>query len=133
MKKIVILLVILSILLTGCYKSWLGKRPCDQLNSKWISEDQTMYFEMNEPGIGTGYVLHNGEKVEVIFVFGISTVLELYMPEAIDRLGLYPEERYEVWSGSFDQADSFSATVKQTTFFTVGQELKFYRIDEPAS
>ena len=92
-----------------------------------------MYFEMNEPGIGTGYVLHNGEKVEVIFVFGISTVLELYMPEAIDRLGLYPEERYEVWSGSFDQADSFTATVKQTTFFSVGQELKFSRIDDPAS
>ena len=133
MKKIVILLVALSILLTGCYKSWLGKRPCDQPNSKWMSEDQSMYFEMDESGIGTGYLLLNGETVEFLFMCDIATKIMLYAPEAIDRLGLYPEETYEIWSGSFDQADSFSATVKQTTFFTVGQELKFYRMDEPAS
>lgn len=133
MKKIVILLVALSILLTGCYKSWFGKRPCDQPNSKWMSEDQSMYFEMDESGIGTGYLLLNGETVEFLFMCDIATKIMLYAPEAIDRLGLYPEETYEIWSGSFDQADSFTATVKQTTFFTVGQELKFYRMDEPAS
>ena len=132
MKKTVILLVALSILLTGCYKSWFGKRPCDQPNSKWMSDDQSMYFEMDEIGLGTGYLSRNGEKVEFLFRCAQSRI-EIYAPEAIGRLGLYPEETYEIWWGSFDQADSFTATVKQTTFFTVGQELKFYRMDEPAS
>jgi hypothetical protein len=133
MKKIVIWLITFSILLTGCYKSWLGKRPCDQPNSKWMSEDQSTYFEMDESGNGTGYLLLNGETVEFLFMCDIATKIMLYAPEAIDRLGLYPEETYEIWSGSFDQADSFTATVKQTTFFSVGQELKFYRIDDPES
>lgn len=133
MKKFFVLLVALSILFAGCeYKAWFGKRPCDQPNSKWESEDQSIYFEMDEYGLGTGYLLSNGEKVEFLIQY-VHARIEIYASEAIDRMGVYSKETYEIWWGSFDQADSFTATVKQTTFFSVGQELKFYRIDDPES
>ena len=67
LKRTIILTLALSILLTslsGClgYKSFEGKRPCDQPNTKWASEDQSISFEIDDKGYGVGSIIKNGTK-----------------------------------------------------------------------
>lgn len=43
---------------------------------------------------------------------------------------LHWDDQYEFWECSFKSKKHFIATVVETTFFEVGQEIEFYREDE---
>lgn len=124
------LCVALVILFCTKYKSYLGKRPLDQPGTTWVSEDRSIVIHVGENHQGRGTIdLANG-TIQFIYCDGLGVEIELYSIEAEGRLGLYPEERYESWRGNFARDDYFVATVQETTFFKVGEEIAFYRVDE---
>ena len=131
MKKWLLLLLcfVLAVSLLGCmYKSYIGRTPCDQPNTVWVSEDKRITVKIDDQNHGTGVLVTEGGEIEFIFISAGPTIY-LYKPEAKDRLGLYPEEQYERWVGSFRYYDRFTATVEETTFFEVGDKITFYRVD----
>ncbi len=113
-SKLLIVCFFLSVIYSGCYyKYYFGKRPCDQ-----------------PEGAGAGYMEINGEKISVYVGIGPGKEMDLFSEQAIESQDIYPEWQYEHWIGDFKKPDEFTATVKETTYFEVGQQIKFYRTKE---
>lgn len=131
MKKLLVILIcfVSVISLLGCrYREYYGRTPCDQPNTTWISEDERIIIKIDANQQGIGNLILDDKKVDFIFITAGPTIY-LYMPEAKDRLGLYPEEQYEYWYGEYKYDNQFTATVIETTFFTKGNTITFYRVD----
>lgn len=133
-KKTIVTTLALSIILitfSGCfgYKSFEGKRPCDQPNTKWASEDRSIYFEIKDKCYGVGSIFKNGTKVEFYFTNDAGIGIHLYSLNVLSSHIESDEEEYEYWIGSFEM-NEFVATVKKTTYYEVGQKIKFYKLEE---
>ena len=131
MKKICMIMVafVLTTSLIACkYKEYYGRTPCDQPDTIWISEDGSISIQVNSYQQATGTLWVDNQKITFIFT-NAGPKIELYMLEAKDRLGKYPEERYEYWLGKYKRDDQFTAIVMETTFFTEGDRIVFYRVD----
>lgn len=119
----------LSISLFGCeYRGYYGRTPCYQPDTEWISEDGNIVIQVDSNKQATGSLWVEDKKIDFIFTTAGPSIY-MFMPEAKDRLGLYPEEQYEYWIGEFKRDDQFTATVVETTFFTKGDTITFYRVD----
>ena len=131
-KAICILIAFASMLLSlsGCfYKSWLGKRPCDQPGTVWISEDKRITFWI-EDGAGIGTIANDGKIINILFAIGMAADITVY-PLENDQNGFVEMPYIERWSGSFRQKNKFTAKVDTTTtYFSLGDEIVFYRVDD---
>ena len=126
------LIFIIAVVLYGMYiYRYEGKRPSDQPDTEWISEDGSIKFYVDENQHATGSMNIKGTEIPFIFSGEIGGErIWVYAIEAKDRLGLYPEEEYETWRGNFKRKDKFTVTVEKTTYFEVGQKITFYRVDD---
>ena len=137
MKRIlcfVLALAIVTVSLSGCwwYKNYMGKRPCDQPNTKWMSEDGQIYFWVKEKGPGTGKMIIGDETIDIHV--GIGPALDIDIVHLDSVIGdSVNEVSFEHWVGDFKYKDHFTATVKRTTFFHVGDKIVFYRVDDDTS
>ena len=129
--KCVAFCMIFSILfllsMCGCiYKSYRGKRPADQHNTDWVSTQGDIRFHIGETvsGIGTMRV---GEKT---IPFGIETALatSIYLFH-IDDMGEHSGVAFELWVADYKNADTFTATVKRTTYFKEGEQITFVKVN----
>ena len=133
MKKIIaiVLSIYISITLSGChllYKSWTGKRPCDQPDTSWISEDGSIYFYVDEGHRSTGTMQVDGENIDVYVAMGLGATIRIYPLSSLQG-NTVKGECIEEWIGKFKK-DKFTAKVLETTYFEEGQKIKFYRVDE---
>ena len=124
--SLIALCAMVAITFSGCYKDWLGKRPCDQYNTAWKSEDGSIHFYICS-GWGIGIADIGDEKKEFEIHIGPATGIELCYGS-----GGPSDER---WLGTFKKDSSFTATIKdppygETTYFRYGQTFKFYRVDD---
>ncbi len=127
-------IVIITSMLTSClfYKSWFGKRPWDQPNTNWATEDNTITFSIDENGFGTGKIVIDGETVDIHIAKG--DAIEIVIDPLENVIGDYVYgDSIEYWAGDFYRSDRFTATVEKTTYFEVGEKLTFYRIDDDSS
>ena len=134
MKKIIaiVLSICISITLSGChllYKSWTGKRPCDQPNTSWVSEDGSIYFHVDKEQQATGEMIVNKERIQFVFVNGPGIEMRIYDIKSNEFEIRQAKYQYEHWIGKFKK-DEFTAKVLETTYFEEGQKIKFYRVDE---
>ena len=129
---ILILGFILCFLMFSRVRWYHGKRPIDQPGSTWISEDSTITLIVSNEYLGPDYLIIKVEDEMVTFEFtiGPSTQLIAYPIDAAEDGGISSDEIYEVWDGNYIFSDRFTATVEKTTYFEVGQKIKFYRVDE---
>lgn len=127
-------IVIITSMLTSCVflKYWIGKRPCDQPNTNWATEDGTISFSIDENGNGTGKIVIDGETIDIDIGFGPATQIYISPLENVDGDHVYGYS-IEYWTGDSYRSDRFTATVEKTTYFEVGEKLTFYRIDDDSS
>lgn len=114
------------------YKSWLGKRPCDQPNTNWATKDKTISFSIDKNGSGNGKIVIDGETVDIYIAIGPATQIDIYPIENVSGDNTYGNY-IEHWIGNFNRSNKFTATVKKTTYFEVDEKLTFYRIDDDSS
>ena len=95
------------------------KSPLHAQNSKWTSEDGRITFVAEYP-CGKGYIELPDEKIEFEISASLDGFLELHDPEQ-RRIP------FEMWLWSYRGEDMFSATVSNTTYFTEGEVINFYR------
>lgn len=127
---IVTLCITFPIVFLAKYKAYFGRRPVDQPCTTWVSEDQTITIYVDENQHGSGTITQGNDTIHFILTNGPSIEIELYPLEALDGILIRSELRYEEWSGDFIRDDHFIATVQETTFFTVGDEIAFYRVND---
>ena len=133
MKKYILLVITLSILLNllGClYKNYEGNLPIDQPGRKWVSEDGSIVLYTNENQKTTGSMVVNGDEIPFVFSNGNGVSIGIYSIEVQNQSVRDVKDRYELWVGDFNRKDKFTVTVKETTYFEVGQKITFYRVDD---
>lgn len=122
---LIVVIILASVLcLASCeYKN----RPCDQPLTKWISEDGTISFEVNENGTGYGTITIPERTIAIEFNTGVANDINIYRTTK-DGTSI---EMIEWWSARFIWDDRFTVVVpKNTTYFEPGQRIKFIRVDE---
>ena len=151
MKK-VLSLILLTLTLLGSLLScgntpWKGNRPGDQPGTAWRSEDGTIVFTASGNYGADGTIMVNSESgaltVDVHFSFGPATYIYVFRkPEDGENTPFSIETdpngnpiasdylRLESWRGDFTEKDRFTATVEKSTYFTEGQKINFFRIDD---
>ncbi len=108
----------------------LNDYPTDQPGSKWASEDGKISFKIEgvaNVGYGT-MLLEDGSLIDIQFYASSGTGKEIFISIPVDNGEAVKD--IEIWRGDFKHKDRFTATVKKTTYFEVGQKITFYRVDE---
>jgi len=131
MKKVICVLFVFCIFVTfsGCYSPLdLEKRPDSQPNTKWVSENGSIEFYVQEDGKCIGTIIVNGEPIDVLFVFGIKTTLYIYPLDALDEETnvLDGDSMLEHWMCSYKSKDKFVVTTtSKSTYFRGDQKIVF--------
>lgn len=141
MKKILCFITaftIISIMISGCgLKLFAKNHPTTQPNTKWISEDGKISFCVDENGKATGKLIIDEKTIDIYVSMGSDdTYIRIVHLESVIRHPDYlelTEVPFEFWVGHFYNKDFFTATVKRTTYFNVGDEITFYRVDDNVS
>ena len=127
----IVLVFLLVLSMTGCfYKQYYGNRPVDQPNTTWVAPEHNITIYMEDDVVGHGTMQVGEETIQFLFSNGISVEIELLRMDALDDNAVYPEERFEYWTGDFKHDDHFTATVIESTYFSPGDQIIFYRLDE---
>jgi len=130
MKKILViisLLLLVAIFLTSCesFSYMIGWRFDNQENTTWVSEDGKIVIyigrSLSDNPPYASIKLENGKIMEFYPLMGGGDILL----ESNDSGDICEE-----WMTSRIRPNSFVATVLKTTFFEVGQKIKFHKVDE---
>lgn len=131
MKKVICVVIYITVILlmfSGCQNPFNAeRRPTGQINTKWVSEDGTISFYVDEHYTATGTYIGDDKTINLYLVCDYGTGMYVY---PINWIGvrLDPKYKYEFWLCDFKSKTQFVATVKETTFFEVGQEITFNRV-----
>ena len=127
-KIIFILALVGALTLSGCSIHMPSKQP----NTKWISDDSKIEFSVDDTNIPIG-VLHNGdENIEICLAMsrGMGNTIEVYLADDLEDGAFEEGKRLETWTAKFKKASKFEVTVVESTYYTVGDTIVFFRIDE---
>ena len=104
-----------------------NRRPCEQPNSIWVSDDNNIVITIDSHQRGRGIIKIDDKEIEFIFTNGPGYNIDLYSISAENHIGQNEDEHYENWNGNFVNKNKFIVTVKETTFFTVGDKIIFHK------
>ena len=112
------------VLFTACNKAWDSTRnPNEQYNTKWISDDKSITFFVDNKGNETGTMICDNKVVN----FQLCSCLSEVSIYTLDQDGNKSE--CEFWLCSYKSKKKFVATVEKTTFFKVGQTITFQQVE----
>jgi len=140
-KKFLIALVLLccTILTTACGPIHLFKWPYEQPDTKWISEDGTISFEVSsypddpyltKQSTAKGSIEVHGESIPVWVCAGRATPWVVVSPRHDGVEYENETEELELWIGRMHGSKRFTVEVRYTTFFEEGEKITFYRNDK---
>ena len=118
-----IIFISLLLLLSSCLENEPDNRPGAHPYSKWISDDESISFTVNEYGEGIGTMTVGDETINMFFMTGTGKAIEIWINHN-DKLDLI-----ELWRGDFRKPDEFTAKVIETTYFEPGMKIHFKRVD----
>lgn len=102
--------------------------PSNQPDTDWVSKDGSVFLHSDSDGFVSGLIDNQGDKKEILVSFtGFS---EMYIHEVTEDDDFDPKqisEYTEIWEVQFISERKFRAIVKQTTYFTTGEEIVFYQ------
>ena len=143
MKKtlFIICTLLLCLALSGCvlFKSWLGRRPCDQPGTIWAAEKNNtiILLSSDETGFTTGKIIMNDEETIVFVDFFRGKEIELYNIENVkkgtDQFGEYvitDKDPIECWKVDYVKENQFEVLISQDGCFKKGDKLTFYRLTD---
>ena len=106
-----------------------GRKPCNQPNTAWVSQNGTITFSVDAQHHAIGEMQVGGNTVEFYLTNDTGTGIYLFAPSVLDTGVETPEAQYEFWSCSYKSNREFTATVQESTFFSAGDTITFYRVD----
>ena len=99
--------------------------------TKWKSEEVNMEFVVDTSGNQIGRMYIEGEEIQFFIVNTYSYMMNIYpidyyYNKSVDGIGSQP---FEEWSYTVKNGKRI-ATVKETTYFEIGQEIVFELVEE---
>ena len=119
-------------MLNACaYHKAFQWKMSNQLNTQWVSEDGTIAFNVNGEHVITGTMKVHDEVIDIYIEVEpeASSGIHIYPIDALEDEIISTDDEYEKWICSYKSESNFVAMVKETTFYEVGQEITFYRIE----
>ena len=114
--------------LCACMDSWVYQmKPCNQPNTKWVSDDSTIEFVVSDDLIATGTIRINGEAIDIYVTEGPARSAEMHVfpVGVLEHEVISEQDKYEYWLCAYKSESEFTATVQKTTFFDIGQKIHF--------
>ena len=105
---------------------------CNQPNTKWVSDDESIVLYVENSCKITGTMRVNGEDIEVYVTDGPGRAqeLDIYPIGGLDQTIISEEDKYEYWSCFYKSENELVATVKKTTFYKLGEKIKFHKVED---
>lgn len=105
---------------------------CNQPNTKWVSDDESIVLYVENSCKITGTMRVNGDDIEVYVTEGPGRAQELniYPIGVLDQTIISEEDKYEYWSCFYKSENEFVATVKKTAFYKLGEKIKFHKVTD---
>lgn len=128
--KTIGLTIVIIIILNACsYSATYKWKISSQLNTQWVSDDKTITFNVNDNYLITGTMEINGEVIEVYVATEpqAGNGLHIFPINVINNERRSTEDEYEYWTCSYQSEKEFVATVKESSFYNVGEKIVFYR------
>ena len=137
MKKAGLLSIIamLVLLLSGCPGIFADNSPYNFPNSTWVCEEYDITVYIDADSNGTGTMVIEGQQIAFDYVEYSGVNIGLYEPNTSiwdDFFSCYvldEEACFERWVANYIEPTHFFVTVKESTYFTVGEVLTFNRAD----
>lgn len=122
---ILLLIIAMVFLFLFCRYTRLSQNPfdVDKADSLWTSEDGRVRIEVRYT-YNPGQLLLDDETVE-FEVSGDMNSYDLYLYYPNETMNEY----FELWTWTYCDEDKFIATVVESTYFTEGEQIVFYRTD----
>lgn len=123
-KLCVIISIILILMLTSCAPLFMNDDPLNHPGTKWISEDETISFEVIEENLAVGTILiEDGTGIELIILHEYDI---LYVHNNDNDL-------IESWNVTKFQKNKFTVKVGNTndrSIHEASEKITFYRVDD---
>ena len=105
---------------------------CNQPNTKWVSDDESIVLYVENSCKITGTMRVNGEDIEVYVTDGPGRAqeLDIYPIGGLYQTIISEEDKYEYWSCFYKSENELVATVKKTTFYKLGEKIKFHKVED---
>ena len=105
---------------------------CNQPNTKWVSDDESIVLYVENSCKITGTMRVNGEDIEVYVTDGPGRAqeLDIYPIGGLNQTIISEEDKYEYWSCFYKSENELVATVKKTTFYKLGEKIKFHKVED---
>jgi len=129
MKRIKIFIITITLigmtLLPNCFVDfYTGKRPIDYPNTRWVSENPDIYFEVTRNGEMTyGQITIDGDAIEIIVSFDYGTGIDFYdlsaytPPNESNRYGAIDGTNWLFWGSCKFGKDKLIVTIKKNREF----------------
>ena len=109
--------------------------PERQFNTAWANSDNTIYFKILCNGDVNGFIKTEYGINDVNFVIGaqqgeiIVYPLNVKVNNENNIITYNFSDRIEWWCADFYSPDEFVVTVKESTYFDVGDTFVFHKVD----
>ena len=131
MRRIFLLVVALLLFCSACQNPvTVTRKPRNQPNTKWASYDERIVFSVNNTQNAIGELLIENERIPFYLTHDMGNGMYLYNLNVLESNVERTEDQYEYWICTYKSKKQFTATVKQTTFFKVGEKIEFHRVDD---
>jgi len=139
-KKTRIILFLISLIFLSLYilmavtihqrQIYLKYCPTNQLNTIWLSADKNIQIVVSENYKAKIYFKKIDPLVAYRFSDGLDRKATVHAPLNEEIVGdiFYLGERYETWKFIEVTENSFTVVVEETSFFEIGDELRFYKV-----
>lgn len=123
---LVIIFIIMAVILSGCdsesFRQMLDNSPERQPGTYWSNEEKTVLFQVD----------NNYKEFGVIYTESDIINIYIYMVARVEIFNVHYDDAdsdaFEKWDFTVISDREFTATVKKTTYFNVGDELTFHKI-----
>ena len=95
-----------------------------------MSEDEKIEFTVDADNRATGEITLESETVKFFLDNDTGSGMHLFPIEVLDNSVIDTNDEQEYWICTYHSKREFTAIVKKTTFFNVGERIKFHRIDD---
>lgn len=126
--KLFIILIVCTMLFCGCdsksYQTMLDASPERQAGTYWVNKEKSFVFYTDNAYKQHGFICVDSDVTEV----------EIYMVARGGFINVHcngDESRIiEKWNFAVVTDDEFNVTVKETTFFNIGDQLSFHKVSQ---
>lgn len=134
MVLLLIFVLSISLICCACQNPIVAKRrPCNQPNTTWTSDDERIIFTVDTNNWAKGKMIIDDKPVEFYMTNDMGSGMHIYPITVFENNIIDEATKYEYWLCSYKSKNKFVITVKRTTYFNIGDTIEFNKVADNTS